>query len=310
MEKIKFSFAILIISIATSESIAQSYNKLLNSNFKWELFQADQISICGYFDGQLLFENNDTVISGLTYKCIYSSPIKSNSASGFFCPPYEIVDSISALRSILREDTIFRKVFIYDTNNNLEHLLYDFNANDSDTLFNYFGTNGITVTIDSVRLVNYPIIGLRKTYYVHLPGSAGDFNYLEGVGGINGVDVTGFEAIGNYTVLTCMRDSTNNNIFGNCNASLVGINDINLHQTDIFHYNNILHSFQLKCGGNNRIKSLTLYNLLGDIVYTNYNLTCNNDYSLFLSISGVYLYKLHFEENKNSYLTGKIVIIN
>ncbi len=291
----------LFYTLITTDAIGQAYHHLLGNKYKWEQFQGDVSSICNYFSGVSLFETNDTIIGINTYRNIYAHNIFSLSASGFYCPPYLISDSNTVIFNILREDTISQKVYIYDFNNsNSEFLLYDFNAVDGDSLQNYFGSFPSPTIIDSVRVINYPSIGDRKTFFMNIPGSSGTYFYIEGLGGIYGLGVPGFAASGFLNDLTCVRDSNNNSIWGNCQASIVGFSDIKDFNDLKFEFINSTKDFYIFGKFSEVIVELT--DISGKLIYSKSKIQPNQAQLISFIKPGIYFYILYYDNKK---ITGK-----
>jgi hypothetical protein len=306
MKSLKIIFALALLNQFTSTFVmAQAYHPLLGNKYKWEQFQGDVSSICNYFSGVTLFETNDTVIGIKTYRNIYATNIISLSASGFYCPPYLNSDSNKVLFNILREDTISREVYIYDFNNsNTEFLLYDFNALDGDTLQNYFISFSSPTIIDSVRVINYPSIGDRKTFFMNIPGSSGTYFYIEGLGGIYGLGVPGFAASGFLNDLTCVRDSNNNSIWGNCMSSFVGLDNHDSYAPINFNYLNSTKDFYVS----GEIKSdvaVELIDVSGKLIYSNPKVKPHEAKSISFIKPGIYLYAIHYNGKTNS---GRFIV--
>lgn len=114
--------------------LAQEYHPLIRPNTYWDVYYAAGGCDCYCFANRWSF-GGDTVIGNNTYKKIYAYVIVP-AIPPLFCEPF-VVDTIPWLSSILmREDTLTRRVYVYDTNlNPPEYLQFDFSLQVGDTMF-------------------------------------------------------------------------------------------------------------------------------------------------------------------------------
>lgn len=288
-------------------AMGQPYHKLLGNHQTWEQYQGDATSFCVLQAGQVIFEGNDTIIQGNIYKILLNKNLYSNTPNCFTFPFY-VNDTSTFIAALMREDTILKKVYIYDSSNNIENVIYDFGLSAGDTLFNPFNdfiTTSAIWTIDSVSQINISGIGLRNCFYVHIDGSAGDFYYIEGIGGIFGINQSGFEANNSVKELECVKDSNSNTFFGNC-FSNVGLENHNKFEKSKIEYNNINHELKIICGFNNETFTINIINSLGQYIYKDNKANCGKNYNLGSQDAGVYFYTIM--QKKLVVSIGKILI--
>jgi hypothetical protein len=182
---------ILILTIVMFACFAysQTYHKLIRTNTYWDNFRYSDVPIfnsCYAYAARIYFTGSDTIINGLSYN-------KSNGYNftgeipmqGVICPPLAIENTSLSTNIFVREDTVAKRVYIYDENYTPhEQLLYDFSLQIGDTLHsNYNGNNSLVVTnIDSVTLTNGEI--RKRISFQGLPTLS---NYIEGIGGSQGL---------------------------------------------------------------------------------------------------------------------------
>ena len=273
MKKIVLGILLILLNLQIK---AQSYIPLLRSNQTWEQFQSWTASICGWDAGQILTVGDDTLITGQYYSKIICHPIKAVN-QGPFCQPFIRNDSIKYIQCYLREDTALGKVFLYDTLQQNEYVLYDFNVQDGDTLFNYVMPPPYIFIVDSVRSINYPGIGSRKTYYINSQASISPYNfYIEGIGCKHGLDYPLFEAIGAQQFLTCVRDSLNSPLYGTCISGFVGTEEL----ASNGNYNFAIKSnaYCLSSAKPDEVYDIVIYNSIGQIIFKEINLKTNVNY--------------------------------
>jgi hypothetical protein len=163
-------------------SQANIYHPFPDSNAVWN-------EMCGYLqmntpvnNPHIFFLAGDTIISGNTYKKIFTSGYRYSQFPGNNCCFY-----YNQSAAMIRQDTVQRKIYTYSSPN--DTLLYDFNLNVGDTLpasnINYQGSGNYVSSIDSV------LIGTtyRKQYHISThedPNGFGswDSNYVQLIDGI------------------------------------------------------------------------------------------------------------------------------
>jgi hypothetical protein len=302
MSILKVLPAVFVLNLVVFTNVnGQAYHPLLGNKYKWEEFY-HEASFCGLTSGALLIEGIDTIISTVSYKTIMKEPILGSGSGITFCPPYIVNDSIQWLKSLLREDTLLRKVFIYSVNT--EYLLYDFNVSDGDTLQNYYGSSTSILVVDSVRSINYQGLGLRKTVFANPPGVYLGYFYIEGIGGHFGLTDNGFSGIGSWNELTCVRDSNNNATWGNCMSSFVGLDNHDSYASLNFNYLNSTKDFYVS----GEIKSgvaVELIDVSGKLIYSNPKVKPHEAKSISFIKPGIYLYAIHYNGKTNS---GRFIV--
>ncbi len=284
----------LLSSISLS---AQSYHKLLGNHHIWEQFQGDASTFCTFQSGQIIVEGNDTTINGVMYKNLSGYHIYSNAAI-CFTYPFFLNDTIFQ-SSIMREDTIQKKVFIYDSVSATEFLLYDFSLTDGDSLKNTYVGNfqpsPFIYIVDSVRPINIPGTGTRNCFYFNISGSSGTYYYIESIGASTGINESAFQAIDEVKILQCVRDSLYSPVYGSCFVT-VGIASKSNYVTK-FNYINFDHSFNLKGATTNKRYTVNIVNGLGQMIYSNQDVVAEQTYSISRNNVGIFYYSV-FEDKK------------
>ncbi len=292
--KLLMIFNFLIVFCARG----QAYHKLLGNHQIWEQYQGDATVFCTLQSGQIIFEGNDTIIQGLKYKNLLGYHLYSNT-SMCFTFPFFINDTVFN-GAILREDTSQKKVFIYDKLNNTEFLLYDFSASDGDTLVNPFFENfqpsPFYFIVDSVRPINISSVGLRNCFYINIPGSSGQYFYIESIGGIDGIDQSGAEAIGEVKILQCVKDSSYNSIYGNCFCN-VGIEENANSDISVSISPNPTHDFCTVNSKSDEIKNSIVFDIAGKVIKTQ----IEKKIDLTEFANGIYFIEINFKNEKRGY---------
>ncbi|MBK7964212.1 MAG: hypothetical protein IPK10_02065 [Bacteroidetes bacterium] len=207
----------LIILLTSTASFAQNYYPLIRPNLVWQILHGNGAYICDKKDGHQYFFQGDSIISGFTYQKIYFNPIISLIVNPY-CPPFAVDGSSTAFYGgLMKEDTISRKVFIYNYSINSEELLYDFNLVTGDTLNSNLPE--VLVIVDSVGLISLPNGGLRKIFYL----DSGE-NYIESIGGSQGIQFQLYQGLGFWEIPICISEN-NIPIWGGQCFGTVGINE-------------------------------------------------------------------------------------
>lgn len=281
----------LIILLASTATFAQNYYPLVRPNLVWQVMHGYTATICFFEYGEQNYFQGDTLVSGYTYQKIYFNPIISLIGNPF-CPPYAVSGTSQACCGLMREDTIARKVFMYNYNNNSDELLYDFNLVAGDTLNSI---SGMWLIVDSVSTISLPNIGVRKIFYLN----SGE-NYIESIGGSNGIGYPLSNAIG-YTYEPICISENNIPIWGGCFGT-VGINE-NLQESKKVYPNPFVNEISFMAS-NAEETEIILYNgISNEILRKSFcNSTTINTENF---ESGIYVYKMISKSGLSSF--GKLV---
>ena len=227
MKPMKTPFTVILLTFSIT-TFAQNYFPLIKPNLVWQIPHGDGRQICGIIDGHHYFFQGDTIISGIQYKIIRANPIMQIN-SGPYCPPFAVDGSTDLISgAFIREDTIAKKVFIYDHGNNSDALLYDFNLTSGDTLFSDFAGAGATLTVDSVAAITLLNGAVRKIFYLN-----NSEYYIESIGGSQGLQFPIIQGIGFWEVPGCMSEN-NIQIWGTQCLGFVGVEEIKSNNPSIF----------------------------------------------------------------------------
>jgi hypothetical protein len=145
MKKLIFLFFFLCI-ITFSFSQTNVYHKFPTDSAMWREFTG-----CypyPVYKGYQYFIKGDTIISGKEYHKILTSGVHYGVDITGGCNYNSILGSFNSYSGSLREDTLSKKVYFIPAGNQTESLLYNFNLNLNDSLYN-------GLTNDSINKHNY-----------------------------------------------------------------------------------------------------------------------------------------------------------
>jgi hypothetical protein len=171
--------AISILSLLVSSIIiAQEYQKLIDENKIWYVLDVDECIYPCYRTFIYKFQQ-DTIINDMKY---YTS--------------YETTDStLQSYRSInvyLREDTASQKVFLWDSFDGKDKLLYDFSLNTGDTIIldsNPINASQMELIVDKVDTIKIGSSN-RKRIKLIKPDKKNiseEEYWIEGIGSSSGI---------------------------------------------------------------------------------------------------------------------------
>jgi hypothetical protein len=206
-------------------SFSQTYHTLIRPNTTWDVMYYDYNinSTCGYVFGGRYFFNGDSLVNNILYKIVKGHPIIEQNPSPPFCGPFYVDQGITGFAALMREDTITRKVYVFDQTNNADDLLYDFSLNPGDTLqSNYYAGFGLKLVVDSVGTVTLLNGEIRKIFYFV---NNSNIQYIEGIGSNSGLYTPLIQGIGFGYEGNCVKE--NDSIIWqwyNC-FTVVGINE-------------------------------------------------------------------------------------
>jgi len=193
-------------------AISQSYNPLIRTNVYWDVHHGNNSLICDFERGNRYFFQGDTTFNSVQYKIVRSFPI-IQANSGPYCPPFIVNYSVpSSIDAFMREDTSTKTVYIYDSINQSDQLLYDFSLSKGDTLFS-LGYIGVIDTIQNITLQNGHT---RKMF------STGNEFYIEGIGGSQGLFFSLTPGLGWLWQDPFCITENNLNIWGNGCSTFLG----------------------------------------------------------------------------------------
>lgn len=183
MKNFTITVAFLFLSFS---AISQAYHPVIEMNKYWDQSDEDGYTPCSFHPRRYLFIQKDSIINGHNYQLCKSFHLHGIPGPGTMtCPPF-VVDTNFATEYWLREDTIAKKVFIYDPYglDGTDQLLYDFTLDIGDTLRSYYNTQNDTwIVLDAIETVTLHNGETRKKYIFYLP----DASYIEGIGGELGI---------------------------------------------------------------------------------------------------------------------------
>jgi len=249
----------VIKTILVFTVIGQTYHPLIRPNTFWDEVHGDGSLFCLASGGDRYYFQGDTIILGNQYKQIRAFPmVDIYNSPGMICWPYYVDVNTNYLSfGLLREDTIAKKVYVFDLGNNADDLLYDFNLTIGDTLHSAYagmGNDLVIVNKSDTTLLNGAI---RKVFYLN-----NNEYYIESIGGSQGLFYPIQQGIGFWEELHGVIEDTTV-IWGN-RVEILGINEIKNNANFEIFPSSVTSEFHLKVLG--QIKSpinLTIYDLQG-----------------------------------------------
>lgn len=192
-------------------SFGQPYHPLIRPNLTWDVMYGYGAAWCSLEGGAHYFFSGDTVIQGKQYEIIVGNPIVTANGNPVpYCPPFLINSNNSFVAGFIREDTLARKVFVFDQANNLDALLYDFTLAPGDTLNSVYATLGMNLTIDSIGTISLLNGELRRIFYLGPITNLLLTNnfFIEGIGGSEGLQNRLVSALGHWGVPSCIKENS------------------------------------------------------------------------------------------------------
>lgn len=285
----------LLLTLFFSSTHGQNYNPLIRPNLIWDVMHGSGAT-CNLIGGNRYFFQGNITISGYQYNTIRTYPIIPVNP-GPYCPPFVVDPSLNWITGIfIREDTLAKKVFVY--NNDQDELFYDFNLSAGDTLNSQYAGQGSTLIIDSTGTTTLLNGAVRKIFFLN-----NGENYIESVGGSQGLQFPIVKGIGFWEIPICMTEN-NVPLWGDECFGFVGIN-IPDKIGSVKVLPNPSKNFININSDNNHSSIFTLFDLTGKIKMT---LTFS-DKTKTIDISGlaagIYVYHVTNEERK---VEGKLIV--
>ena len=223
----KTVFLFLAIVLTTISGSSQGYHKLIRTNTYWDSYISILPVMCYSGASRVYFTDQDTVINGYTYRSSRENAFKQVNP-GPFCPPF-VIDTVAYLTYyFFREDTLARRVYIYNNNasGNKDQLFYDFTLSPGDTLksdfYAYMGSPPVLQSL-STTFLNNGEERKKFTFDLTLPGGS----YTESIGSDYGLFSPvqyGFSEVGGGYF--CITDNSVNLFGGSCDYFYVGKDEI------------------------------------------------------------------------------------
>lgn len=259
----KYFYQILVLFLLHQASLSQTYHPMVvdSSLHVIKTYHAD----INFTEYKIYLHLGDTVIQGKNY-------IKTHQGRSQY--PDTSFSSISGFyyTGAIRE--VNKRVYVIESNDTIERLMYDFNLNISDTLkqhlFPGFHINLVLQRIDSTLI--YPDSIYRKSYH-YLENGFNRYTVIEGIGMIqNGSNVSR----STYFLLECVQIKFKTVYQGQPNCSCasffykLGFASLNENSNDIIlkvFPNPATESISLMVKNNNQdINSIKILNLNGVLI--------------------------------------------
>ena len=276
-------------------SFSQSYIPVIELNKFWDQSNEDGYDPCSFSPYRYEFIEGDSIINGFSYRLSKAYPLIGNQGPGTMtCPPY-LADTNFVLFACLREDTLARKVYIYDEfSNPKDQLLYDFTLSIGDTLKSDYAGQGTVLILDTIEIVTLENGEARRKYVFNEDW----ISYMEGIGGSNGLFLPLYMPESNGTTLYCVKKN-GEDLFGTiCNTVFVGIKNEPEISISIFpNPATEIINIDLKTRFYSQSIQFELFDLKGIKILTKEITISRNSISLKDIIPGFYIFRVMTEMN-------------
>jgi hypothetical protein len=274
-------------------SYSQGYHKLIRTNTYWDVWYTVSPEWCYSQISRIFFTGADTIVNGHVYKLSRDYPFHQLDTIPYLCPPFEILKTSYSTDYYLREDTLAKKVYISCNECSpfppIDELFYDFSLNVGDTLHSEWASQGailVCTSIDSVILLNGET---RKRFIFN---NDGWYNYIESLGGDNGLFLPLIPCIDCMGGYFCQTEN-DINLWGNdCSNYFVGIDNYSEEQYSLGP--NPAHDFvNVTVNQLHSIYEISLSNIQGQEVLKKTLSDKSNKISLSNFIPGIYIYRIN-----------------
>jgi len=273
-KKIINTFGAICI-LSSIQTHAQSYIPMLNDSLYWDVaYGVNDPNPCAIFgvNGPVRYKlGADTIINSIVYKQV------EGYAFHLFAPgcTFYYIDTIpQPLDIYLREDTLSKQVFTFDTFSQTDILLFDYSLQQHDSIY-LPGTNNNYFYVDTL----YTIVtndGISRKYFECFPrpnqGTTGGF-CIEGLGGAMGPFERPYNLFEEGYWVLCISDLNESQIYGSsfyCYNFETGFHDEHVSILNIYRipsYDKIfMDDFPLN-------SSVTIVNPMGEVVQDIKNLS-------------------------------------
>jgi hypothetical protein len=179
-EPVKTVLLPLFVLCALLTKAQDEYHPLIRPNLEWDIVEYSNFDFLFPSSIKKYFYGEDTLIGGQLYtKILYHPYISENQSPIYF---EWLVDAQVTVESnfYIREDIEERRVYLYDSDVELEGLIYDFSLEVGDTLF-YNHPIGIEYesVVLNIEMVSLNNGELRKMFQLDIGEE-----FLEGVGSV------------------------------------------------------------------------------------------------------------------------------
>jgi hypothetical protein len=300
---------IIWFAIVTISGFTQNYHKLIRTNTYWDVFALGFL----YYDAidRIYFTGNDTVIEGKVYNLSRQYPFEQVNP-GWLIPPF-VIDTVSIPTNFfIREDTIERKVYIYDPYlTPTDQLLYDFSLSVGDTLQSDYnvgplGSPIVLMTIDSITLQN----GEKRKEFIFYAFDTNNItaNYIEGIGGQQGLFAPIFPAFeqNEFYGYFCINENEINLWGDQCIWYFVGMSNQNENQTIKVFPNPAQDILNVNLSQKIPFADLTVSNIQGKEIFREKLNHSSNKITISQINPGIYIYQI---TSGQFIKQGKIVVL-
>lgn len=200
----KHLLVVITIICLQGVSFSQTYYPVIEVGKYWDQSNWDGYPPCSFLPFRYEFTEEDSTVNGFTYRFCKEYELIGEPGPGIMtCPPF-VADTNYSKFAILREDTIARKVYIYDENSSQpDQLLYDFSIKIGDTLKSDFAGQGVMLILDSIEIITLRNGENRKKYIFN--EGLDDICYIEGIGGGRGLFFPLYNSESLGTTLYCVK---------------------------------------------------------------------------------------------------------
>lgn len=293
----KYIFGFIAIALLKI-SVAQQYHPMPTENVVWREYTREILgsshSISRDFQ---YYMSGDTLISGKIYHKLY----KSGRNYSYYWGGKDSTDYADLYVGAIREDSV-KRVYLFDTS---EVLLYDFNLDIGDTITAMYGAVGnYTYIVDEIDSVS--VTGVFHKRFKIVYGDPQAVLYLiEGVGASTGLlsQFYGSYSWAYISELICFKENNLDSYPDGVSCSLV---DVIIPVQKIQIYPNPSKGLIYFRGPSMDSISLSIYNLVGEIVYEKQNLDFYEAIDLRFLSKGVFYLKI---QSENKLMTVEKIIL-
>ena len=281
--------------------ISQNYHPVIKKNKSWDQVY-EVYGACWTSCYRYEFIDGETNINGVAYRnSVWYPFIGTPGPQGTLCPPYSISNQPNAFAR-MREDSLAKKVYIYDYNSTpTDQLLYDFTLNVGDTLHSSFAGQGDTLVLYSIETISLANGELRQKFCFDPECS---IYYVEGIGGRNGLFLPIIPMYGQITPLVlCIQDEGEILSGNECDIYFVGIENTSEEPVTIFP--NPFHDrFTVKLKTVELPAGIEITDLQGKIFLDQILRDNESEITIPGLDPGMYYYRINFDKNISR---GKLV---
>ncbi len=299
--QMKNIYILTTILLFSTCGISQSYHPVIKKNKYWDQCYT-VVGGCYTSAARYEFIDGETYIDGVAYRnSNYYLFLGTPGPYASLCPPYSISNDPNVFAK-MREDTLAKKVFIYDYNSTpKDQLLYDFTLNVGDTLQSTYAGEGTILVLYSIETVSLANGESRRKFCFD---DQCHTYYIEEIGGPNGLFLPIIPMYGQISpVLLCVQDSSQILWGNNCDTYFVTIENANNQPLTIF-LDPFHDRITITIKTMDLPANLEIIDLQGKIVVDQKLYDKKSEISVSDLIPGMYYYRINSDKSTNR---GKLI---